>query len=58
MREIAHQPEHLDRLLRRQHRGRFVQHQEAALQIKLFDDLGLLPFAGGQRADLGVAAAP
>ncbi len=54
MRQIAHETEHLVGLLRGQHRGRFVQHQKSPPQVKLFDDLSLLPLPGRERADLGV----
>ena len=50
--EVADQTEHLGGFLGGQDGGRFVQHQEFSLQIKLFDDLGFLPFAGGEVADL------
>ena len=52
MREVTHQTEHLGRFLGGQDGGRFVQHQEFPFQIKLFDDLGFLPLAGGETAHL------
>jgi hypothetical protein len=40
--------QHLVGLLRRQHRGRLVQDQEARLQVQLLEQLQLLLLAGGQ----------
>ena len=55
---LAQHAEHLVGLAGRQHRGRLVQDQEAALQIELLQDLALLPLAGGDVGDLRVRAAP
>ena len=37
-----------------QHRGRLVEDEKAALQIKLLEDLALLPLARGNRRNLGI----
>ena len=55
---VAEHAEHLVGFGRRQHRGRLVQDQEAALQIELLEDLALLAFAGGDVGDFCSRAAP
>ncbi len=50
----AQHAQHLVGLAGRQHRGRLVQDQEAALQVKLLEDLAFLPLAGGDVGDLGI----
>ena len=47
----AQHAQHLVGFARRQHRGRLVEDQEAPLQIKLLEDLALLPLAGGDVRD-------
>ncbi len=50
----AQQAQHLVGLLRRQHRGRLVEDQQAALEIELLQDLAFLPLAGRERRHLDV----
>jgi hypothetical protein len=48
LRDRAHVGEHLVGLLRRQHRGRLVEDQQARLQVELLQQLELLLLAGGE----------
>ena len=45
VRAVLEQAQHLVGLLRRQHRGRLVEDQQARLQIQLFEDFQLLLLA-------------
>ena len=48
LRHVAQQAQHLVGLAGRQHRGRLVEDQKAALQVELLEDLELLLLAGGR----------
>ena len=50
----AQHAEHLVGLAGREHRGRLVEDEEAALEIELLEDFAFLPLAGGDRRHLGV----
>ena len=51
---VAQHAEHFVGLAGREHRGRLVEDEKAALQIKLLEDFAFLPLAGGNRRDFGV----
>ncbi len=51
VRHVADHAEHLVGLVGREHRGRLVEDEEAALQIELLQDFGLLLFARGEGGD-------
>ena len=51
---VTQHAEHLIGLTGRQHRGRFVEDEKTALQIKLLEDLAFLPLARGNRGNLCV----
>ena len=50
---VAQHAEHLVGLAGREHRGRLVEDEEAALEIELLEDLAFLPLAGRDRRHLG-----
>ncbi len=54
MGHVAQHAENLVGLLRREHRGRLVENQEAALEIDLLEDLDLLLLARRDRGDHGI----
>jgi hypothetical protein len=51
---VAQHAQHLVGLAGREHRGRLVENEETALQIKLLEDFAFLPLAGGDGRYLGV----
>ena len=51
---VAQHAEHFVGFAGREHRGRLVENEKAALQIKLLEDLAFLPLAGGDGRNLGV----
>ncbi len=56
-RHAAHEAKHFIGFLRRQHGGRFIEDQEACIEIELFEDFRLLLFAGGEAVGGGGRAA-
>ena len=50
---VAQHAQHFVGFAGREHRGRLVENEKAALQIELLEDFAFLPLAGGNRRHLG-----